>query len=303
MRSIPSHQKLLVAFNAYLLLEAGSAENSREAYLRDANRFLQFINDKPLEQVNVNDLHQFMVAMIDLGLAPRSLRRVISGIRAFFRFLTMENFIESNPAMLIEPPQIGQHLPEVLSVHEIDSMIEAINPQSLEATRDIALIETLYGCGLRVSELINLEINKLHLSEAYIIIRGKGNKERIVPMGQVTIDALSNWLEMRANGKIQPGEENFVFLAPRTGRRITRVRVFDIIKRLAALAGIKREVSPHTLRHSFASHLLEGGANLRAIQQMLGHESISTTQIYIHIDRSRLREEILLHHPRNIKSF
>lgn len=207
--------------------------------------------------------------------------------------------MESNPALLIEPPQIGLHLPEVLSVEEIDAMIASIDPESREAVRDRALIETLYGCGLRVSELITLQVGKLNLDKGYLTVVGKGSKERLVPLGEVTADALQEWLDERAEGKICPGEENYVFLSPRTGRRITRMRVFDIVKRLAAGAGIRREVSPHTLRHSFASHLLEGGANLRAIQQMLGHESISTTQIYIHIDRTRLREEIMLYHPRN----
>lgn len=302
MRVIPESKKLLRAFDAYLMLEAGSADNSRDAYGRDARRLLEYLDGKPLTEVGVDELHQFMVEMIDCGLSPRSLRRLISGIRAFFRFLTIEGYLEQNPSLLVEPPQIGLHLPEVLSVDEIDAMIAAIDPKANEAVRDRALMETLYGCGLRVSELINLEINKLQLDAGYLIVRGKGNKERIVPMGEVTVDAMRDWLEERADGKILPGEENYVFTAPRTGRRITRVRVFLIVKRLARAAGISREVSPHTLRHSFASHLLEGGANLRAIQQMLGHENLATTQIYIHIDRSRLREEILLYHPRNQKT-
>lgn len=302
MRIIPETKKLLSAFNAHLLLEAGSADNSRDAYLRDARRLLDFLNGKPLTEVTVSDLHDFMVEMVNLGLSPRSLRRLVSGVRALFRFLTAEAYLEQNPALLITPPQIGLHLPEVLSVEEIGAMISAIDPESNEAIRDAALMETLYGCGLRVSELINLEISKLHLDDGYLMVRGKGNKERLVPMGEVTIDAMRCWLNDRARSKIEPGEENYVFTAPRTGRRITRVRVFLIIKRLAQLANIGREVSPHTLRHSFASHLLEGGANLRAIQQMLGHENLATTQIYLHIDRSRLREEILLYHPRNQKS-
>lgn len=297
----PTSEKLLRGFGAYLLLEAGSAENSREAYLRDARRLLDFIGTEGIDiaDVTVNTLHTFMVSMMELGLSPRSLRRMISGIRALFKYLVVEGRLQSNPALLIEPPQIGLHLPTVLSVEEIDAMIDAIDPASREAVRDRALIETLYGCGLRVSELINLEVGKLNLAQGYLTVVGKGSKERLVPLGEVTADALSDWLEERSHGKIKAGEENYVFLAPRTGGRITRMRVFDIVRRLAGAAGIAREVSPHTLRHSFASHLLEGGANLRAIQQMLGHESIATTQIYIHIDRSRLREEILLYHPRN----
>lgn len=303
MRDIPRTDKLLQNFAAYLHLEAGSAENSREAYLRDSRRLIDFLDneEKTLADADVDTLHAFMVSMLELGLSPRSLRRMVSGIRALFKYLVVEGYLESNPALLIEPPQIGLHLPAVLTVEEIDAMIDAIDPDSREAARDRALIETLYGCGLRVSELINLEIAKLNLPEGYLAVRGKGSKERIVPLGEVTADALNLWLAQRAEGKIKRGEENYVFLAPRTGARISRMRVFDIVRRLAADAGITREVSPHTLRHSFASHLLEGGANLRAIQQMLGHESISTTQIYIHLDRSRLREEILLYHPRNKK--
>ncbi|MBD5425424.1 MAG: tyrosine recombinase [Bacteroides sp.] len=294
-------RKIIDGFSAYLLLEAGSADNSRQAYVRDASRLLEFLQNEGIspDSANVDTLHSFMVAMVDLGLAPRSLRRLVSGIRALFRYLVAENYLETNPALLLEPPRLGLHLPSVLSVDEIDAMIDAIDSASPQALRDRALIETLYGCGLRVSEAINLEIGRLNLPEGYLSVVGKGSKERLVPLGQVTADALSAWLAQRADGKIADGEENYVFLAPRTGRRITRMRVFDIVKRLASQAGIATEVSPHTLRHSFASHLLEGGANLRAIQQMLGHESISTTQIYIHLDRSQLRREILLHHPRN----
>ena len=302
MRTIPSDpRKIIDGFSAYLLLEAGSADNSRQAYVRDASRLLEFLQNEGIspDSANVDTLHSFMVAMVDLGLAPRSLRRLVSGIRALFRYLVAENYLETNPALLLEPPRLGLHLPSVLSVDEIDAMIDAIDSASPQALRDRALIETLYGCGLRVSEARNLEIGRLNLAEGYLSVVGKGSKERLVPLGQVTADALSDWLAQRADGKIADGEENYVFLAPRTGRRITRMRVFDIVKRLASQAGIATEVSPHTLRHSFASHLLEGGANLRAIQQMLGHESISTTQIYIHLDRSQLRREILLHHPRN----
>ncbi len=304
MREIPPAKKLLQGFGAYLLLEAGSAENSREAYLRDARLLLDFLAEEGVSpaDVTVGHLHSFMVSMMELYLSPRSLRRIVSGIRALFKYLVVEGYVRHNPALLIEPPQIGLHLPQVLSVDEIDAMIAAIDPDSREALRDRALIETLYGCGLRVSEVINLEISKLNLDQGYLTVVGKGSKERIVPLGEITADVLRLWLDERSRGKIRPGEENYVFLAPRTGARITRMRVFDIVKRLAAAAGIRRDVSPHTLRHSFASHLLEGGANLRAIQQMLGHESISTTQIYIHIDRTRLREEILLFHPRNHRS-
>lgn len=301
MRSLPPVSRLLDDYRAYLILEEGVADNSVQAYLRDARRLAEYLAEAevPLDRADVDTLHGFMASLADLGLSPRTMARMLSGVRSLFKFLSLQGFVEHNPALLLEPPQLGRHLPEVLAVGEIDAMIGAIDPSSPQAARDRALLETLYGCGLRVSEAIGLEMSALNLREGYLRVRGKGNKERLVPMGEVTADALADWLEERSRGKIMPGEENYVFLAPRTGRRITRVRVFAIVKELAARAGIAREVSPHTLRHSFASHLLEGGANLRAIQQMLGHADISTTQIYIHIDRTRLREEILLFHPRN----
>lgn len=294
------NSKLLEGFDAYLLLERGAGENSRGAYGIDARRLCAFIEDQNLElaDVTIDTLQNFMASLIDCGLSPRSMARTVSGIRSFFRFLQMEGHISSNPALLLELPRAGFHLPEVLAVEEIDLMIDSIDSSTREAVRDRAMIETLYGCGLRVSELINLQMDALFLEEGYLTVFGKGRKQRLVPLGEVTADALTLWLNERADGKIKPGEENFVFLSPRTGRRITRIRVFDIVKTLASRAGIAREISPHTLRHSFASHLLEGGANLRAIQEMLGHEDISTTQIYIHMDHHRLREELLLHHPR-----
>lgn len=295
-----SFKKLTDGFDAYLLLERGAGINSRDAYGIDARRLCAFLEAEGVEIADVTPevLQSFMASLIDCGLSPRSMARTVSGIRAFFRFLQLEGRISSNPALLLELPRAGFHLPEVLAVEEIDAMIASIDSRAREAVRDRALIETLYGCGLRVSELINLQMDALFLEEGYLTVFGKGRKQRLVPLGEVTADALIEWLDERATGKIQPGEENYVFLAPRTGRRITRIRVFDIVKALADRAGITREVSPHTLRHSFASHLLEGGANLRAIQEMLGHEDISTTQIYIHMDHHRLREELLLHHPR-----
>lgn len=294
------YQKLLQAYDAYLLLERGAGENSRNAYGIDARRLCLFLRSEGLEvaDVTADSLQSFMASLIDGGLSPRSMARTVSGIRSFFRFLQLEGRIASNPALLLELPRAGLHLPEVLAVEEIDAMIASIDPAAREAVRDRALIETLYGCGLRVSELINLRLDCLFLADGYLTVTGKGRKQRLVPLGEVTADALTDWLAERAEGKIKEGEESYVFLAPRTGRRITRIRVFDIVRALAERAGIRREVSPHTLRHSFASHLLAGGANLRAIQEMLGHEDISTTQVYIHMDRHRLREELLLHHPR-----
>ena len=303
MRTLPTDtHRLLDAYDAYLMLEHGAADNSRDAYLRDASRLLDYLDGRGItaDAATVDTLQGFMATLYDLGLSPRSMRRIVSGVRSFYRYLLLEGYIESSPAQVIEPPHIGQHLPQVLTVDEIDAMVAAIDPNAREARRDRALIETLYGCGLRVSELIGLQIDKVNFQLGYVSVRGKGNKERLVPMGQITADALSQWLDERNDATtVKPGEENYVFTSPRTGSRITRVRVFKIVKQLADAAGVQKEISPHTLRHSFASHLLEGGANLRAIQQMLGHESITTTEIYIHIDRSRLREEILRFHPRN----
>lgn len=285
---------------AYLMLERGLSENTRQCYLDDVKKLINYLNSNNLElkDVTLDTLHNFIAELHDLGISSRSQARIISGIKSFFRFLKLENHIDNNPSLLLESPRIGRKLPEVLSIEEIDEMISCIDLSTNEGQRNRAIIETLYSCGLRVSELINLEINKIFLEEEYIVIKGKGNKERIVPISTVAIHEIMLYLEARKHLDIKPGEENILFLN-RRGRRLTRIMIFYIIKQLAELAGIRKEISPHTLRHSFATHLLEGGANLRAIQQMLGHESISTTEIYIHIDRTRLREEILTFHPRN----
>ena len=223
-----------------------------------------------------------------------------SGIKSFFKFLRLERLIETNPTLLVDGPRLGRHLPDVLSVGEIDDMIAAIDISKAEGPRNRAIIEMLYSCGLRVSELVNLEINSVSFDEQIVTVVGKGNKERVVPVSDVSLALIREYL--RGNGRPDPrkGEENILFLN-RLGRRLTRVMIFYIVKGLAEAAGIKKVISPHTLRHSFATHLLEGGANLRAIQQMLGHESISTTEIYIHLDGTRLRDEILAFHPRNLK--
>lgn len=291
---------VLKQYSAYLLLERGLTENTRQSYLNDVAKLISYLNDNnlSLKEVTLDTLHNFIAELHDLGISPRSQARIISGIKSFFRFLKLENHIEHNPSLLLESPRIGRKLPEVLSIDEIDNMISCIDLSTNEGQRNRAIIETLYSCGLRVSELVNLEINKLFIEEEYVVIRGKGNKERIVPISETAIHEIKLYLEDRQHLDIKVGEENILFLN-RRGRRLTRVMIFYIIKQLAALAGIRKEISPHTLRHSFATHLLEGGANLRAIQQMLGHESIATTEIYIHIDRSRLRDEILTYHPRN----
>lgn len=292
--------QLLKAFGVHLLLERGAGPNSLDAYCRDALHLLNYLDAQGLSvnATDVSHLQSYLASLLDLGLSPRSLARRISGIRALFRFLELDGHIQSNPALLLEMPRIPDHLPQVLAIEEIDAMIAAIDPSAREAVRDRALLEVLYGCGLRVSELINLQISRLHLPEEYMLVEGKGSKQRLVPLAPPTAAAIADWLDQRSDGKIKPGEEDFLFLAPRTGSRITRMRVFKIIKILAERAGIQREVSPHTLRHSFASHLLEGGANLRAIQEMLGHEDIATTQIYLHLSTAQLRRELLQHHPR-----
>ena len=291
---------VLKQYSAYLLLERGLSNNTREGYLNDVKKLLNYLNENnlSLKDVSLDHLHNFIATLHDLGISSRSQARIISGIKSFFRFLKLENHIDTNPTLLLESPRVGRKLPEVLSIEEIDDMISCIDLSANEGQRNRAIIETLYSCGLRVSELINLEINKIFLEEEYIVIKGKGNKERIVPISPTAIHEIKLYLDDRRHLDIKPGEENILFLN-RRGRRLTRVMIFYIIKQLAELANIRKEISPHTLRHSFATHLLEGGANLRAIQQMLGHESISTTEIYIHIDRTRLREEILTYHPRN----
>lgn len=253
----------------------------------------------PLREVEYLTLQEFMAQVHDLGIALRSQARLVSGIKQFFRYLRLEGYIDTDPSELLEAPRLGVHLPEVLSVEEIDAMVEAIDLSTPEGVRNRAIIETLYGCGLRVSELVNLEISKVYLGEQYLIVDGKGNKQRLVPMSEVAVERILEYMrEARSHIEVKPGEENILFLN-RRGARLTRQMIFTVIRRLALGADIRKKISPHTLRHSFATHLLEGGANLRAIQQMLGHESISTTEIYLHLNRTTLREQILLHHPRN----
>ncbi|MBO4995817.1 MAG: site-specific tyrosine recombinase XerD [Muribaculaceae bacterium] len=300
MPRIDDISRILAAYDAHLMLEKGLSDNTRTSYRADVTKLIVYLDGiaMPLREVTCDTLHAFVADLYDLGIAPRSQARIISGIKSFFRFLVTDGYLDVNPSLLLDAPNLGRHLPEVLTIAEIDAMEAAIDMSSNEGQRNKAIIETLYGCGLRVSELVNLEISKLFLDDEYLVVRGKGDKERLVPMSGVAVDEIRRYLDERARLDIKPGEENILFLN-RRGRRLTRVMIFYIIKRLAALAGIRKDISPHTLRHSFATHLLEGGANLRAIQQMLGHESISTTEIYIHIDRSRLREEILTHHPRN----
>lgn len=302
MRSIDSIPAVIDAYEAYLMLERGLSDNTREAYVRDVGKLVRYLETEKvtLREVTTDTLRAFAADLFDLGISPRTQARIVSGIKSFFRFLKLEGYLDSNPSLLLESPAMRRHLPEVLRVDEIDAMIGAIDMEKAEGQRNRAIMETLYGCGLRVSELINLEISKLYFDEQFIMVHGKGDKERIVPISPQAIREIKDYLPDRALLPVKRGEENILFLN-RRGHRLTRVMIFYIIKQLAEAAGIRKEVSPHTLRHSFATHLLEGGANLRAIQQMLGHEDISTTEIYLHIDRSMLRAEILAHHPRNAR--
>ena len=302
MRSIDSIPAVIDAYEAYLILERGLSDNTREAYVRDVGKLVRYLETEKvtLREVTTDTLRAFAADLFDLGISPRTQARIVSGIKSFFRFLKLEGYLDSNPSLLLESPALRRHLPEVLRVDEIDAMIGAIDMDKAEGQRNRAIMETLYGCGLRVSELINLEISKLYFDEQFIMVHGKGDKERIVPISPQAIREIKDYLPDRALLPVKRGEENILFLN-RRGHRLTRVMIFYIIKQLAEAAGIRKEVSPHTLRHSFATHLLEGGANLRAIQQMLGHEDISTTEIYLHIDRSMLRAEILAHHPRNAR--
>ncbi len=302
MRSIDSIPAVIDAYEAYLILERGLSDNTREAYVRDVGKLVRYLETEKvtLREVTTDTLRAFAADLFDLGISSRTQARIVSGIKSFFRFLKLEGYLDSNPSLLLESPALSRHLPEVLRVDEIDAMIGAIDMEKAEGQRNRAIMETLYGCGLRVSELINLEISKLYFDEQFIMVHGKGDKERIVPISPQAIREIKDYLPDRALLPVKRGEENILFLN-RRGHRLTRVMIFYIIKQLAESAGIRKEVSPHTLRHSFATHLLEGGANLRAIQQMLGHEDISTTEIYLHIDRSMLRAEILAHHPRNAR--
>lgn len=293
---------MLKRYRQYLLLEKSLSPNTLEAYMDDAHKILDYITDCGLDltTLTLDDLHGFAASMGDLGIAPRSQARIISGVKSLFKFLTLDGYRDDDPSELLEAPKIGRHLPDVLSVQEIDSIIGCIDLSLPEGQRNRAMIETMYSCGLRVSELCSLKMEDLFLEEGFIRVTGKGSKQRLVPISDRAIKEIRYWLKDRCHIEVRSGAEPYLFLSIRRGRPISRIMVFDIVKDLTAKAGIDKTVSPHTFRHSFATHLLEGGANLRAIQCMLGHEKISTTEIYTHIDRSRLREEIVLHHPRNI---
>ncbi|MBR0493191.1 MAG: tyrosine recombinase XerD [Muribaculaceae bacterium] len=277
------------------------SQNTAVAYSDDVDKLIRYLADAGvgIERATTDDLERFICTLQDVGIQPRSQARIISGVKGFYRFLRQEHFMDTDPTELLLTPKIGRHLPEVLTIAEIDAMIAAIDMSKAEGQRNRAIIETLYGCGLRVSELVTLKLSQLYLEEHYVVIQGKGIKQRAVPISPVAIEQINLYLEQTRSHQIaQRGSEDILFLN-RRGAMLTRQMIFHIVKQLCELAGVRKVISPHTLRHSFATHLLEGGANLRAIQQMLGHESITTTEIYVHIDRTRLRDEILQHHPRN----
>ena len=302
MRDITDIANVKRRFLGYLTLEKGMSKNTAQAYGDDVDKLTRYLADAGIgvEHATTDDLERFVCTLQDVGIQPRSQARIISGVKSFYRFLRMEGFMDTDPTELLPTPKIGRHLPEVLTIAEIDAMIDVIDMSKPEGQRNRAIIETLYGCGLRVSELVGLRLSQLYLEERYVIIQGKGNKQRMVPISPVAIEQIELYLEQTRSRQVaQRGSEDILFLN-RRGAMLTRQMIFHIVKQLCELAGVRKVISPHTLRHSFATHLLEGGANLRAIQQMLGHESITTTEIYVHIDRSRLRDEILTHHPRNI---
>lgn len=294
-------KNIIIKYKQYLKLEKSLSANTVEAYLTDLDKLFAFLELEGIDfsDVTLGNLETFSAGLRDIGIHPRSQARILSGIRSFFRFLVLDGYLEQDPSELLESPQIGKHLPDVLSIEEIDNLIGAIDRTSREGQRNRAILETLYSCGLRVSELCNLKLSDLYLKEKFIRVEGKGSKQRLVPISSRAIHELELYFADRNQGLIKSGYEDFVFIS-RFGKNISRIMVFHIIKELAAQIGLKKAISPHTFRHSFATHLLEGGANLRAIQCMLGHESIGTTEIYTHLDRSRLRQEILEHHPRNL---
>lgn len=294
-------QAILRRYTQYLRLEKSFSPNTLDAYLRDLQKLLDYYVQESIDfrQVTLSQLDQFVAQLHESGISPKSIARMLAGVRSFYRFLLLEKEIENDPTELLASPNRGQYLPEVLSLEEIDRIEKVVDQSRDEGVRDHAIIELLYACGLRVSELCNLRFSDLFLEDGYIHVRGKGQKDRLVPIASSTIDELRRWFQTRQHISARPGEEDYVFISPHRGRHLSRVTVFHNIKEYALMAGIQKGISPHTFRHSFATHLLERGANLRGVQALLGHESIATTEIYLHLDRQHLREEILTCHPRN----
>lgn len=290
-------------FQAYLKLERSLSENSIEAYSRDIEKLYQYTdiqqNKLNPENITLSDLRRFIVWASELGMIPSSQARILSGIKSFYKYLLMEDLIKSDPSELLESPKIQRKLPDTLSINDINKLIDAIDVSKPEGARNKAILEVLYGCGLRVSELTELKLSNLYLDIEFIKVVGKGSKERLVPIGGSAVKALKIWIEnIRVHIQVKKGEEDLVFLN-RRGTRLSRVYIFMVIKQLAEITGTNKTISPHTFRHSFATHLVEGGADLRAVQEMLGHESITTTEIYTHLDREYLKGTIIQYHPRS----
>ena len=295
-------QEMVRRYVRYLKLQRNMSGNTLDAYQRDLRKLLDYLEGegKDPREVQLEDLEHFSAGLHDIGIHARSQCRILSGVRSFFRFLQLDGYRDDDPSELLESPQLGQHLPEVLTTEEVDRLETSIDLSKWEGHRNRAIIEVLFSCGLRVSELVNLKLSNLYLDEQFVRVLGKGSKERLVPISKRAIRELGYWFDDRQHMTIKPGEEDYVFLN-RRGAHLTRVMILIMIKRQAEEAGIKKTISPHTLRHSFATALLEGGADLRVIQVLLGHESIGTTEIYTHVDTSMLRKEILEHHPRNMR--
>ena len=287
-------------FKSYLKIERSLSDNTIDSYLKDVRKLAKFSEEKELDELQITkaEVKEFIAFINTEGISARSQSRIISGIKAFYKYLILEDYLTINPTELIESPKIGIKLPDTLSILEIDSLISAIDLSHPQGERNRAILETLYSCGLRVSELTNLKLSNIRFKEEYVKVVGKGNKERFAPIGSSAIKFLKIYInEIRNHQNIKKGSEDIVFLN-RRGNKLTRVMIFTIIKQLAEKIGIKKKISPHTFRHSFATHLIEGGADLRAIQEMLGHESITTTEIYTHLDREFLRDAIMTFHPR-----
>ena len=295
-----SWKQSIKEFKSYLRIERSLSDNTIDSYLRDIQKLANFSEEKNLNELEITkaEVKEFIAEINKEGISARSQSRIISGIKAFYKYLILEDYLKVNPTELIESPKIGMKLPDTLSIEEIDSLISAIDLSHPQGERNRAILEVLYSCGLRVSELTNLKLSNIRFKEGYVKVLGKGNKERFAPIGSSAIKFLNIYLnEIRNHQDIKKGSEDIVFLN-RRGNKLTRVMIFTIIKQLAEKIGMKKKISPHTFRHSFATHLIEGGADLRAIQEMLGHESITTTEIYTHLDREYLREAIMQFHPR-----
>ena len=298
-----SAKNILAGYLRYLKLQRSMSANTLDAYQRDVEKLLNYLDgvDKMPTEVELEDLQAFAAGLHDIGVGPRSQCRILSGVRSFYRYLVIDGYMEQDPTELLESPVLGEHLPEYLTPQEVDQLEDSIDLSVPEGHRNRAIIEVLFSCGLRVSELVTLKWSQLYEKEKYLRILGKGSKERLVPISERALHEIENYLPWRNELKIKPGEEDYVFLN-RRGAHLTRTMILIMLKRQAEVAGITKTISPHTLRHSFATALLEGGADLRVIQALLGHESIGTTEIYTHISVQTLRREVLEHHPRNMKT-